>query len=204
MSDFRVIREVTLRLRALLFDGLTGANGLAADFSAITSISLDSPAEILDNGNTENTVLLSLYLYQVVPNAYLKNYPLTQHGPGEQRFPPLQVDLHYLLTPLAGTAAEDHEILGRAMQILEASATLRGAYLDSDLRPGRPEARLTFNPVTLEELTRIWNAFNQPHHLSVCYRVQGVAIDSARQPQQGPAVREGIIDVHLVDAGVGL
>ena len=54
------------------------------------------------------------------------------------------------------------------------------------------------NPVTLEELTRIWNAFSQPYRLSVCYKVQVVSIDSARAPQQGPPVTERLLDVHQI------
>lgn len=204
MSDHRVIEQLSLHLQGLLFEGLSGAGDVAEDFTAPANISLDSPAEILDDDNGGGLpVLLSLYLYQVIPNGHLKNQPLIRAGAGEQRYPPLMLDLYYLLTPLAGTPTDDLAILGRAMQILEAHPTVRAAFLDSELRPRSPELRLGINPVSLEELTRIWNAFNQPYQLSVCYKAQFVAIDSARQPQTGAPVVEGVFDVHQAAVGEG-
>ena len=198
MAGFTVISEMSMHLHGLLRAGLESATGV--DFGAPTTVSLDSPGAILDNGaGGAEPIHLSLYLYRVAPNPHLQNWPLVPHGPGEQRYPPLQLDLFYLLTPLVGTPTDDLEVLGRAMQLLDANATIREAFLDSDLRPNDPEVRVLFNPVSIEELTRIWSAFNQPYQLSVCYRVQGLAVDSARQPQTGAPVVEGILDVQLLE-----
>lgn len=199
MSDFQVLQDISLHLRQVLFNGLTGNDVASGAFTAVKNISLASPARIADKsapGAAE--ALLSLYLYQVTPNPHLNNQPLIPAGPGQQHHPPLTLDLHYLLTPLL-TAPEDNlVVLGRAMQMLEANPVVRANFLDSRLRPKRPEARLTINPVTLEELTRIWNAFNQPYRLSVCYQVRGIAVDSARQPEKGPPVTERLLDVHQI------
>lgn len=194
MADFRVISELSTHLHGLLRAGLDGSTGI--DFGAPTTVSLESPGTILDNGaGGADPIHLSLYLYRVAPNPHLQNRPLVPHGPDEQRYPPLPLDLFYLLTPLTGTPTDDLVILGRSMQLLDANSTIRQGFLDSDLRPADPEVRVLFNPVSLEELTRIWGAFNQPYRFSLCYRVQGVAIDSARQPATGPPVVEGIFDM---------
>lgn len=201
MADFRVISEMSTHLHGLLRAGLDGATGV--DFGAPTTVSLESPGAILENGaGGADPVHLSLYLYRIAPNPHLQNWPLVSHGPGEQRYPPLQLDLFYLLTPLTGSPTDDLIVLGRAMQLFDANATIREAFLDSDLRPKDPEVRVLFNPVSLEELTRIWSAFNQPYQLSLCYKVQGLAVDSVRQPRTGAPVVEGILDVHLVDGAV--
>jgi hypothetical protein len=201
VADFGVISEMSNHLRGLLRAGLDGATGV--DFGAPTTVSLESPGAILDDGaGGADPVHLSLYLYRIAPNPYLQNFPLVPHGPDEQRYPPLPLDLFYLLTPLTGSPTDDLVILGRVMQLLDANATIRQAFLDSDMRPKDPEVRVLFNPVSLEELTRIWSAFNQPYQLSLCYRVQGLAVDSARQPQSGAPVVEWILDVHQVDGAI--
>ncbi len=202
MSDFRVIEQVSLTLRTLLFEGLSGEGDVSEDFTAEANISLASPAEILDEaGDADIPVLASLYLYQVSPNPHVKNHPLIQTGAGEQRYPPLALDLFYLLTPMSGSPTDDQVILARGLQIFEANATISAPFLDSTLQPSSPSLRLVINPVSLEELTRIWNAFNQPYHLSVCYKAQFVAIDSARQPESGAPVVEGVLDMHQIAPG---
>ncbi len=193
-----MLQQVSLHLRTLLFRGLAGDDDVGRDFTAETNISLASPAEISDSPSSEVTILLSLYLYQVTPNGHLRNEPLIPSAAGEQRYPPLSLDLSYLLTPLSTSPADNLVILGRAMQILEANTTIRAAFLDSDLRLRDPGLRVLMNPCSLEELTRIWNAFNQPYRLSLCYQVQPVSIDSARQPDEGPPVTESLIDVLQV------
>jgi hypothetical protein len=199
MSTYNVIQQISAYLHQLLLAGLQGTPDV--DFGAPGTISLDSPGELIEDGNGAEPVRLSLFLYRVAPNPHLQNHPLISHAAGEQRFPPLQLDLFYLLTPLTGSPSNDLVVLGRAMQLLDASSTIRQAFLDSDLLPRDPEVRLTLNPVSVEELTRIWSAFNEPYRLSVCYRVQGVALDSVRPPQTGAPVVESIIDIHLTGAG---
>lgn len=204
MSDYRVLQDLTLHLRQLLFQGLTGDDEVSGNFTSINTISLASPAQLADgSGSGVSQPLLSLYLYQVLPNAHLNNRPLVPVSPGEQRYPPLSLDLFYLLTPLSTSPEDNLVILGRSMQILAANAIVQASFLDSDLRPSRPEVRVMINPVNLEELTRIWNAFNQSYQLSVCYQVHVVSIDTARAPEEGPPVVERLVDVHQIVQGNG-
>lgn len=204
MSDYRVAHDVSRHLRQLLFDGLAGSEDVTDDFTAVTNISLASPAQIsAEGGDPQSPVLLSLYLYQVQPNPHARRAMIVA-APGEQRHPPLSLDLSYLLTPLSGSAEDNLVILGRAMQILDANTIVRARFLDSDLRPPVPQVEVRMDPVSLEELTRIWNAFNEPYQLSVCYQVQYVAIDSVRLPDEGPPVEEAHFDVHEAAVGAGL
>lgn len=200
MSDYRVLQDISLHLRGLLFDGLSGDDEVSSSFTSENNISLASPAGLAD-GNSD--VLVSLYLYQVLPNPHLNNQGLIPIGNDQQQFPPASLDLFYLLTPMSNSPQEDLVILGRSVQILAANAIVRANFLDSMLRPNRPEIRITANPVSLEELTRIWNAFNEPYRLSVCYQVRSVSIDSSRTPLEERAVIEGLIDVHQVLTGQG-
>ena len=42
------------------------------------------------------------------------------------------------------------------------------------------ELRIIFKRLSLEELTRIWEALREPYRLSVCYQVQVNRVDSTR------------------------
>ena len=200
MSDYRVLQDISLHIRGLLFDGLAGDDEVGSSFTSENNISLDSPATLSD-GNSD--VLVSLYLYQVLPNAHMNNQNLIPIGNDQQQYPPVSLDLSYLLTPMSNSPQEDLVILGHSVQILAANSIVRANFLDSDLKTNSPEIRITANPVSLEELTRIWSAFNEPYRLSVCYQVQTVYVDSSRTPLEERAVLEGLIDVHQMIYGQG-
>jgi hypothetical protein len=119
-------------------------------------------------------------------------------GPARQQYPPLSLNLYYLLTPVSQMPEDNLVILGRSMQVLAANTSIRANFLDSWLRPESPEVRVIINPVSLEELTRVWNAFNEAYRLSICYIVQVVSIDSARTPQEEQPVSERLLDVHQI------
>ena len=207
MSDSQVLRNVSRHLRHLLLNGLSGDEAVGGGALSEESISLGSPVKLMENGSSPpamSQALLSLYLYQITPNAHINNRPLIASGTGEQQYPPLSLNLFYLLTPLATSPSQDLLLLGRAMQVLAAIPIIQASFLASQLRPNPPEVRLILNPLNLEEMTRIWNAFNQPYHLSVCYQVQVISIDSIRLPETEAPVQERLLDVHqLVTAHGG-
>jgi hypothetical protein len=201
MSDYRVLQDISLQLRRLLYESLRGNDPIGTLFSSENNISLDSPARIADrSAPNADQARLSLYLYQVTPNAHINNHPMIAAGPGRQQHPPLSLNLYYLLTPVCQMPEDNLVVLGRCAQILAANATIQAAFLDSWLRPDPPEVRVTINPVSLEELTRIWNAFSEAYRLSMCYVVQAVSIDSAQAPQEEPPVSERLLDMHQIVA----
>lgn len=201
MSDYRVLQDISLHIRGLLFDGLAGDDEVGSSFTSENNISLDSPADLAD---ANSDALISWYLYQVLPNAHMNNQDMVPIRNDQQQFPPVSLDLSFLLTPMSNSPQEDLVILGHAIQILAANSIVRANFLNSDLRPMRPEVRITTNPVNLEELTRIWSAFNEPYRLSVCYQVQTVSIDSSRVPLEQRAVSAGLIDFSQIPPGNGV
>src|SRR5438105_1174382 len=114
MSDYSVIAELGDALVSALFSELNADSQIRGLIDSEDRISLESPAQL----ETNNSVRLSMYLYRVLENPYMKNrYPLEGTG-GKQRKPPLGLDLFYLLTPLVGTPREQQIVLGKTMQIL--------------------------------------------------------------------------------------
>lgn len=199
MSDFHVLQEVSHYLRDLLLTYLASIDTLNPGFTSVNNISLDSPARIADkSAPNAGDALLSLYLYQVTPNTHINNRGYIPAGNGQLLFPPLSLNLFYLLTPLNSSPDDALVTLGCAMQALAAYPRIRANFLDSHLRPEQPDVKVAISAVSLEELTRIWNAFNQPYRLSVCYQVQTVSIDSIRQAEAGPPVMERLVDVQQV------
>lgn len=148
-----------------------------------TRISLQSPHELKD----DDSVRLSVYLYRIVEDPYLKNQPV-HPGPGRRLLrAPLTLDLYYLVTPLVGTSREQQIVLGKVLQVFHDRAILQGPDV-GPLAVADEELRVVLNPVTLEETTRVWQALEMSYRLSVCYAVRVALVDSTRTRLTQPVV----------------
>jgi hypothetical protein len=184
MSDYSIIAELGDSLVSVLFSELNADPQLKGLIDSEDRISLESPADLENN----NSVRLSIYLYRIVENPYLKNrFPVEGRG-GTQRKPPLTLDLYYLLTPLVGTPREQQIVLGKSMQTLYDRAILEGPDLEGSLGQSGEELRLVLNSVSLEELTRVWQALEIPYRLSVCYIARVAIVDSEQERFVSPVV----------------
>ncbi len=171
LGDLNIIGDVTRTLQDLL-----KAESL--------DVTLDSPAALPtspDGG--EGFAAVNLYLYQVTENPYAKNQPWITRPDGTQEYPPLALNLHYLLTPYASVALTAHQVLTHAMLKFYLNSTLPGDVLPDSLRLSVERLTINLCQMTLEELTRIWNALQTPYRLSVGYEVRVVLVDSQRVSQ---------------------
>lgn len=183
MSDFSVVAEVSKELRRVLWQEFQQ--------DALIQSLVDSEEDIVFTNPTETArqeaSQLSIWLYQITENEFVKNQPM-QRGdlPNQQRFPPLALNLYYLITPFAGGQG-DLLILGKTMQTLYDNAilVLRNVAMEID-----EEIRIIFCRLSLEELTRIWEALQEPYRLSVCYHVSVARIDSLRTPENGRVTQQ--------------
>lgn len=198
MSDFRLLQTLGLRLRNLLFNGMQQDADLASRFTSENTITLDAPLSSNNGGGNAQSPLLSLYLYRVAPDPHLNNVPHVRTVNNNQLHPPLSLILYYLLTPMESSPETNLVILGRAMQILAANTILQGNFLESDLKRQSPEATLIFDTMDMEEMTRLWSAFNEPYRLSAGYRLQGVSVDTLRTGETYEPVVERILDVNQI------
>jgi len=128
-------------------------------------------------GAVQRTV--SLWLYQVAPNEHLRNAPMERTADdGVERYPPLSVNLYYLLTPSTGNDEGDQLVLGKALQLFHDRAVMT---MESTQVPGEgEELHLSLVQRTIEELAEVWEALQEPYRLSVCYEVRAVRIASQR------------------------
>ena len=71
------------------------------------------------------------------------------------------------------------------MQVLYENAIIRIQRPADDIAE---ELRVIFCRLSLEELTRIWEALREPYRLSVCYLVRVTRVDSHRASERARVV----------------
>jgi hypothetical protein len=187
MSNALAIAATTATLQAILSKAIGGDPDLSD--TAYTML----PPDKARTGHTTNQ--LNLFLYQILPNAAWRNWNApTQVKPGESGMPPLAINLHYLLTVYGrdndNSQPFDHHLLGRAMSTLHDHALLgpdeiRLAFPGSDLERQVERVRITLQPLTIEEISKLWTGFATQYRLSVGYEVSVALIDST-QPVRAP------------------
>jgi hypothetical protein len=179
VSNALAISAVTATLRDLLTQGVHADSALAdADVTA-------APVHKAPRDETKNQV--NLFLYRTSPNTGWSNGDAPTARPGEDARPPLALDLHYLLTVYGADGDEvlAHRLLGRTMRVLHDHPVLgrqeiASALPGNDLGDQVERIRITPQPLSLDEMSKLWNAFQKEYRTSTAYHVSVVLIDSAR------------------------
>ena len=175
MSDYKVIAEAGQTLVQVIWTAIAADADLKALIGDASLISLESPAEHIQN---KDSALLSIYLYRITEDPYLKNRSRVEGPGGYSQRVPLALDLYYLITPML-TAARDRQIvLGKVMQVLYDRPTLEGTDLVGTLAGSGEILRTVLDPVPLNEVALIWQALDIPYMLCVPYVVRIVLMDS--------------------------
>jgi hypothetical protein len=187
MSDYRVVNAVDETLRALLWSRIQFDSELASIFLSETQLTFEPPYMLIEKDKPVGDDL-SIFLYRVLENGDMKNRPLEQLNTSTQRYPPLSLNLFYLITPLTKSADNDHRVLSKTMQILYDNAVVNGSELQGVLKDSAEELRITMAPLNLEDLNKLWTSFMRPLRLSVSYEVKVAYIDSERE-RTGELVR---------------
>ena len=184
MSNSLAITAVTAALRNLMTAGLQSE--LAG--GSVTTKPLDKAR---DPNNITNQ--LNLFLYNVSYDAAWLNMNIPNRiKPNESGFPPLPLILHYLITAYSQNEdAEDHPVshtlLGTAMRVLHdhpllGADEIKAAFTDSDLGDQIERVRITPQPMSVEEMSKLWTTFQTNYRISAAYQVSVVLIESLRSP----------------------
>lgn len=186
MSQYPVIHAVDETLRSLIADHLDTTSKQILTEPAL-QISFKPPHRLITD-NTPTKTHLSLFLYRVVENGEVKNRSLEQKNGDRLQYPPLALNLFYLITPLIKDNENDeeapknaHKLLGKVMQIFYDHASVKGTDLKGLLQNTAEEFRIILNPISMEDMTKLWSSFMRPYYLSVSYEVKVVYIDSERE-----------------------
>lgn len=139
-------------------------------------ITFESPKDIQKRTDPEN--LICIYLYRISENPYLKNHEREQYEDTGDSYSPLYLDLHYLIAPFCKSKREEILILGTIIQSFANHASLTESLLYGNLKDTDYVIHLLFDSLTLDELTKIWSAFQTTgYHPSLSYLVTPVPID---------------------------
>ena len=190
MSNFSIVSDITKALRGHLFNALANAPGVSMDFTDMsTDISLSPP----QSSATDGTAKLSLYLYHLDVNNAKRNQLKLSASADELRLPPLPLELMYLVTPLNNEDDSNQIVIGRVLQFIYDNPIFKdldGIPIGSSFGGGSPEIRITPYLLSVEQLTQLWNAFDQPFRLSLAFKVDVVSLDSAQVPELAPRVTD--------------
>jgi hypothetical protein len=205
VSDFLAIGGVSATLQSLLSDRME-----LPDEAPVAPVSIGPPPfSPKDNEPRKEEPRINLFLYRVDQNGFLQNQEIPGRGGGGYGHPPLSLNLHYLVTAYGnaekntgsnGTAHFDdtiaHYLLGSAMRVLHEVPTVTNELasvrapsgvpiLHRSLRDGYERIRLSLEPLTLEDVTKVWTALALRYRLSAAYLVNVIQIES-RQPASFP------------------
>ncbi|TPN48525.1 DUF4255 domain-containing protein [Mesorhizobium sp. B1-1-9] len=207
MSNPDAIAAVTATLQSILFQGLKD------DFSGI-DVTMRPLDKARQDNETNNRV--NLFLYQVVRSAAWVNADMPRQVlPGEIGNPPLPLNLFYLVTAYGKdndvAAPSGHELLGAAMSLLhdhpilgaeEIRLATQGPFPDSDLDRQIESVRITYHPISLDELSKLWTGFATPYRLSAAYEADVVLIESKRPTRSSlPVLTRGPDDSGVTAQG---
>jgi len=146
-------------------------------------IGLGSPAERGD-------FRLTLFLYNIIESGEFRHNEAVPINSKTVGYPPLSLDLYYLLTAhsnaeISFRTADEHRIMGKAMQALFDNAILRGPNLMGTLAEKNEEVRVVIDNLPFDLMMKLWTFPNVPYKLSVSYLVGPVYVDSMRTRSVG-------------------
>lgn len=179
MSNSLAIAAVTATLRNIIALSISDELGSG-------SVTTRPPDKARENGSGTNQV--NIFLYQTLPNATLRNQDIANRvKPGETGMNPLALNLYYLITAY-GKDYDDilgHRLLGAVMRNLHDRAILnpndiKAALAESNLHQQIERIRIIQQPLSLEELSKLWATFQTQYRISAAYEVSVVLIDSSR------------------------
>jgi hypothetical protein len=180
MASYRAIEAVSQAMIGVLKAAL-----LPPEFSTL-EIKLYRPADFGDNPPNPG---ISLYLYRISVNTIKRTLPRPVDQNGYRHRPALPVDLHYLLTPWSGSAEAQQILLGWSMRVLEDTPLLSSELLNPDVFLPDENVEIVSEPLPLQEIINIWDAFKPNFQISAAYSVRMVPIDSLIVESEGTPVQ---------------
>lgn len=187
------VRDCSSSLRSFLQNELQNDFDLSPYFNPLDPspdavgtmvVSLNNPEEFQDGDHEGVTV----WLYLVERDPETLNHPQRRFAADQLTPRPLPLRLHYLVTPQVDHKAREYAteleqlVLGKILQVFHDASSLCGARLVNTLSGTAYEFFVRLEPLSLEQITRVWDALDRSYQLCVSYEVSIVPIESALQP----------------------
>jgi hypothetical protein len=157
-----------------------------------------------DVNDDQKTPLVNVFLYQITPNAALRNRSLPSRSSdgSPARRPAAALDLHYLFTFHGNhDQFEPQLLMGAVIAQLEAQPVLTSDIItaaikgnswlkDSTLDTQAESIQFTPTALTLDEFSKLWSAFFQvEYNLSMVYQASVVLMEPQLAARQAPPVQ---------------
>jgi Pvc16 N-terminal domain len=196
MSNFLAVATVTEALRQFI------ARSLVPDITfAVEVLTQKPPAEPPPNPT------ITVFMYQVTPNAALRNQDAPTRGPDGTVLtkPQAAIDLHYLVSFYGNEAElEPQRLLGCVVRSMYEGPVLSRVDIDAaaqvphlagtDLAASRQRVRFTPTHLDLDDLSRLWSMlFQTPYVLSVPYLASLVLLDGRATSSAGKPVLRRVV-----------
>jgi hypothetical protein len=209
VSNALGIAAVTAVLKDIL-------NNRAIDASVGNVTVTTKPPDKLKTDTHEETQL-NLFLYQVTPNQGWRNVgqpSVTSDGTNRQSNPPLALDLHYLLSAYSDEEFKAEVLLGYGMQALHETpvltremvrehftvdpTSLTGGGLPppldklaaGELADQVELVKITPQPLSTEEISKLWTAFGAHYRPTTGYLATVVLIEGRRPTRSALPVKD--------------
>ena len=201
MSSPLAIGAVSAVLRNLLDNGLIEAGAAMGSTVTVSAVAPDT----IDLDNADEPPRLNLFLHQVTPNTGWSNarLPSRSASTGERLTnAPLALDLHYLLTAYGRADFQAEILLGYAMHLLHERPVLDRAAIRraldpspldvtmlppafqaltaSDLADQVEQIKITPVAMKVDEMSKLWSAFQTHYRPSSAYQISVVLIEGMR------------------------
>ena len=208
MSNYQAIATITAALGDIVHKAAENA------LSSTVTLHFDRPTA--PTSASERKV--HVYLYQVTPNAALRNNDLPNRDSTGRlvRRPQAALNLHYLLSFYGDQSTlEPDRMLGAVVRDLHSQPELsaqdisnaigsRSELTGSDLASASEHIKFVPSPISLDEFSRLWSVMVQtPHVPSLVYQGSVVLIDADESPAAAlPVLKRGENDKG-VDTRIG-
>ena len=146
-----------------------------------------SDLDLLKGGTVISQPAVSIFLYRVDFNKAVRAaWSAASEQDGRSH---LALDLHYLITPWAGNAEDEHRLLGRAMQCIETTPILTGPLLHSSGEWDAGESiQLVLEEVSSEAVMRMFDSLPTDYRLSVPYIARVMRLDGRPVEPEGRVI----------------
>lgn len=212
MSTALRIASVTHVLKDLLNNGLIDHN-VSGALNGNVSVTALAPDKI-ETATDKETTQLNLFMYYASYNQGWRNVslPAFDSGGGRVNYPPLAIDLHYLLTAYGSGELHTDILLGYGMQLFHETAVLdrnairQSIAAPSSLVPGTLPLSLQslstsdladqvelikISPefLSIEDISKLWPAFGAKYRPTAAYKATVVLIESRKPAKSSLPVR---------------
>jgi hypothetical protein len=201
LATYHAIAATGQAIVSLLADASRDTEFAGVQFTLYQASNFQKP---MDEG-------VSLYLYRVSINTVGRNQPPSVGPNGQRARPTLPLNLHYLLTAWAQTAARQQLLLGWAMRILEDTPIMPVGLLNQNhfgpapgaFRPSE-QVEIVWEQLSIQDMASIWEVYKSNQQispqLSATYQARMVAIESTAPMTVAREVQTRVFDVGTVSS----